>query len=90
MAVDDHGLEALKKSATDIGSNPKVDYALQVMSKELFAIPKGSTCFTVEYPDTVTEIYKYRTSYPAGDVLKTITLHYATSGKKQITGAEVV
>lgn len=30
MAVDDHGLEVLKKSGRDVGGSPKSDYALQV------------------------------------------------------------
>lgn len=30
MAVDDHGLEVLKKAGQDIGAKPKKDYAVQV------------------------------------------------------------
>lgn len=38
MAVDDHGLEVLKKAGFDIGNTPKKDYAIQVRESDLKVI----------------------------------------------------
>lgn len=88
--VDDHGLEVLKKAATNIDPTTKRNYALQVFPVDLFSVPQGATAFTVEYPTNTSEVYKYRTAYPSGTVLKTITIYYATPSKKDIIGGSVV
>lgn len=37
---------------------------------------------TVEYPDSITEVYKYRTGGTGGTIVGTITLVYTNSSKK--------
>lgn len=49
-----------------------------------FDPPTGTDAITVTYPDTVTEVYKYRTGGIAGTVLMTITVTYTTAAKNDV------
>lgn len=56
--------------------------AVRVLALEAFAPPASSDAGTVEYPDSVTEVYKFREGGVSGTVLKTLTLVYTTSTKE--------
>lgn len=89
--VDDHGLEVIKKAAeyTDQSSvNPKKDYYFKMAIFSKMAIPVFADAFTVEYPSNVIEIYKFRQGGKTGAVLKTVTLEYSNSSKKNLISGE--
>ena len=84
MAVEDHGLEVLKKSGEEVTPGSKADYYIKVGLFGSFESPQLANAITGEYPDSVTEIYKYRQGGIAGTVLKTITVVYIDSTKELI------
>lgn len=51
-------------------------------------LPEGANAFTVARPDTVTEVISYRTGGIAGAVVKTVTVIYTDSTKKEIASLE--
>lgn len=54
-----------------------------------FDPPSNADSITAEYPNSVTEIYKYRTGGLVGTVVKTITVVYLDSTKADISSVEV-
>ena len=46
--------------------------------------PLGANAVTMEYPDTVTEVIKYRTGGVAGIVVQTLTMVYSDATKDQL------
>lgn len=85
MAVDDHGLEAIKKSAEPTTTGSKADYYLKVGVFGKSQIPTNADAITAEYPDLVTEVFKYRQGGTSGTVLKTVTIAFTDSTKEFIS-----
>lgn len=73
------------------GLNEGSNVAVRIMStaSEIFKPPLGTDSFTMEYPNGVTEIVKYRTGGISGTVLKTITVIYTNASKNLISSAAV-
>lgn len=89
--VDDHGLEVIKKSAeyTDPTSpTKKKDYYLKVGAFGPFQIPLTADAITASYPDSITEVYEYRSGGVSGTILKTVTVIYTSSSKDLISSVE--
>lgn len=86
MSVDDHGLEAIRKSAIQLVSGSKAEYALRMTSVEAFQVPKDADAFTVELQNSDLDVvYKFRQGGVGGTVLATITLTYATPQTLTVT-----
>lgn len=78
MAVNDHGLEAIRKSAEEVIPGSKADYVLKTIDGgSFFRIPKEAIAFTVELANGGLDVvYKFRSVGIAGPVLTTVTLTY--------------
>ena len=55
-----------------------------------FQPPLGTDAVTVEYPDNVTEIYRFRMGGTAGTILKSVQVIYSNSCKNEMLSAEVL
>lgn len=86
MAVNDHGLEVLKKSGRDLEEDGR-DYALQVYDTKSI-IPHGWDAVTYEYPSATVEVLKYRRGGANGTTLATVTITYMDSTKARIASIE--
>jgi hypothetical protein len=49
-----------------------------------FAPPSNTDSFTVSYPNSVTEVYEFRSGGVTGTIIKSITLIYANSSKQNL------
>lgn len=61
-----------------------------VSAYDRFSPPIGTDTVTVEYPDNVTEIYRFRRNGKLGVILKSVELIYSASDKKELLSVEVV
>lgn len=89
MAVDDHGLEVLKKSGEEVAAGDKSDYFLKVGQIGNFTPPKDADAITVAYPNSTTEVYSYRQGGVTGDVLAVVTVVYTNSSKADLASVVV-
>ncbi len=85
MAVNDHGLEVIRKSAEQVVSGSAADYYLKTSPFGSFQAPSQADAITVEYPNSTTEIYKYRLGGVSGTILMTLTLTYTSSTKENLS-----
>lgn len=89
MAVNDHGLEVLKKSGEDVSSAQNgSDTAIKTLDGGKFSVPKLADAFTRECVGNTVE-YKFRQGGIAGTVLKTVTLYYQTPQDPDFTGGSL-
>lgn len=49
-----------------------------------FGAPANSDAFTITYPTTTTEVYRYYSGGTGGTLLKTVTLTYSSPAKTQL------
>ena len=49
-----------------------------------FKPPIGTDAITVEYPDNITEIYRFRSGGTSGGILASITITYTAANKNFI------
>lgn len=62
---------------------------VQVTGIESFSPPPETDAITTIYPDTVTEVYEYRTGGIAGTILRTVTVVYVDATKAALLNAVV-
>ena len=58
--------------------------------KNQFEPPADADAITVEYPDSVTEIFRYRSGGTSGTVIKSVQVIYQASNKKNLLSVEVL
>lgn len=68
-----------KASITTVDAKNGLD--VNVINFPSFEPPHAADAFTVDYPDTVTEIYKFRSGGTGGTVLTTVTVIYTNATK---------
>jgi len=86
MAVNDHGLEVLKKSGEQVTPGDGTDLLIKVSDKSNpFAAPREADAFTRECLGNDV-IYKFRQGGLTGTVLKTLTLKFQTPQDPDLTG----
>lgn len=54
-----------------------------------FSPPSSSDAFTVSYPNSVTEVYEFRTGGVGGTIIKTVTLIYSSASKQNLLSGVV-
>lgn len=59
-------------------------------TQSLFAPPPGTDSGTVTYPDTVTEVYAFRSGGITGTILRTLTLIYTNDTKERLASWSAV
>jgi hypothetical protein len=77
MAVDDHGLEVLKKAGEQLIPGDKSNYYIKTSEINPFGVPNGADAFSRECIGN-NVVYKFRSGGIAGTILKTVTLYYTT------------
>lgn len=55
-----------------------------------FSPSKDTDAITVEYPNTTTEVYRYRQGGTGGTILNSVTVIYTASSKKDLLSVVVV
>lgn len=85
MVVDDSGLEALRKAADQVTPGSAADYYIKTRSTGLNIAPALANAATVEYPSATSEVIKYRSGGISGTILKTVTVTYTDSTKRDIS-----
>jgi hypothetical protein len=83
MSVDDHGLEAIRKSAVD-PAGTKVNYALQVKSLGQL-VNVAYDYISLNLFSATTEIYTYKSGGSGGTTVATVTVIYTSSAKTDIS-----
>jgi len=85
MAVDDHGLEAIRKSAEEVTSGSKADYYLKVSSIFSGSILEGVIWdYTAQTQAATTDTWVFRTGGAGGTITATIVITYTSSAKAVI------
>lgn len=75
---------AILKAMTDISGDAHQEYAMQIQPNN--ALVKVAYDAVVETePDTVTEVYTFKTGGASGTTVATVTLTYADSTKARLT-----
>lgn len=83
MSVQDHGLEAIRKSTVAITT---AEYQLRtVMSSSLVNVAYDA--FAVTYPSATQEVYTFKSGGLAGTTVKTVTINYTDATKAFILNA---
>lgn len=83
MAVDDHGLEVLRKSGVPVDGVDGSNLAIQTKLINTM-VNVAYDAVTVAYPDTVTEAYSFRSGGLSGSVEAVITLVYTDATKTNL------
>lgn len=89
MAVNDHGLEVLKKSGELVTPGDLSNQFIKVGQIGNFVPPKNADAITATYPNSTTEIYSYRQGGVSGTVLATVTVVYTNASKADILSVVV-
>lgn len=84
MAVEDHGLEVLKKTGEEVTSGDKSDYYLKVDNLSNLLSGLAYDAGAVTYPSTTQEVYTFRTGGISGTIVATVTLNYVDATKKDL------
>jgi hypothetical protein len=87
MAVDDHGLEVLRKSGVPVDGVDNSNLAIQTKLINSM-VNVAYDAVTVTYPDTVTEVFTFRSGGIAGAVEAIITLIYTDATKADLESVE--
>lgn len=85
MAVDDHGLEVLKKSGEEVVAGSKANYYIKVGLFGGSLAPVNTDAIVATYPSSTVEVYTFKQGGVSGTTLKTVTVTYTTSSKKLIS-----
>lgn len=89
MSVDDHGLEAIRKSAVEITPGSKAEYRLRTQPFEgAFQPPAETDAIVVTYPSSTVEVYTFKSGGVSGTTLQTLTVTYTTAIKDLISTVE--
>ena len=82
MAVDDHGIEVLKKAGEEVTAGDKSDYYIK--TKGVGALVDGVDYDTVTatYPTTSSEVYTYTLS---AATIRVVTVTYTDTTKEVLT-----
>lgn len=86
MAVNDHGLEVLKKSGELVNPTSPADMYLKVLEAGARSVPPLADAVSAEYPNSTTEVFKYRQGGLSGTVLRTVTITYTDASKETLSG----
>lgn len=70
-------------------NNEKTVPVYPIGSGNPFTPPIDSDAITVEYPSNTVEIYRYRQGGVSGTILKTVTVTYLTSNKKDLSSVVI-
>lgn len=83
MAIDDYGIEALKKSAELVDSSSLADTYFKVWDNWIFQ--KVGRNIQVAYPSATTETYTFRQD---STTLYVLTITYTSSAKTDLSSVE--
>lgn len=89
MAVNDHGLEVLKKSGELVTPGNPSNQFIKVGQIGNFVPPKDADAITAAYPNATTEVYSYRQGGASGTVLATVTVVYTNASKADLASVVV-
>lgn len=90
MSVNDHGLEAIRKSASEVTSGNKSEYKLRTYNVAGL-LSETYDYFSVAYPSATQEVYTFKTGGSGGTLVATLTLNYTDSTKNFLSnGTKVV
>lgn len=79
---------AIRTVLTDeLGNLHGSDNPVPVTSIGAFTPPEAADTITAEYPDTITEIYRYRNGGTGGSILMSVTVTYTDTSKDFIQSA---
>ena len=81
MAVNDHGIEVLKKSGEEITPGDKSDYYIKTKGVGSLVLGTDYDTITATYPTDTTEVYTYTLS---AVTVQIITVTYTTSSKDDV------
>lgn len=86
MAVDDHGIEAIRKAAEQVVPGQKGDYYLKTASAQLAGvfIQVAFDAVTVAQTSATVETFSYRTGGASGTVVATVAVTYADSTRTNL------
>ena len=77
MSVQDHGLEAIRKSTVSITS---AEYQIRTLLNSSL-VNVAYDYVAVTYPTTTQEVYTFKTGGSGGTTVATITVNYTTTAK---------
>jgi hypothetical protein len=81
LALDDLELDKFDTNSSN-------ETVVRIVEAAGLSAPASANSGTIEYPNSTTEIIKFRSGGIAGTVLKTLTLYYSDSTKTELTGWE--
>lgn len=87
MSVNDHGLEAIRKSASEVTSGDKSEYKLKTFNVSGM-LSETYDYVSVAYPSATQEIYTFKIGGSGGTTVATITINYTDSTKNYLSSAE--
>lgn len=70
-------------------NNKNGEKGLAVIDIGNFQIPALADAITVEYPSNTVEVYNYRQGGLTGAILRTVTVTYVSSNKRDLLSVEV-
>jgi len=80
MSVRDHGLEASRKSATQVVSGANDEFKLRTFNESAL-VKESFDYIKCVYTDSVTETYTYRNGGASGTIVAVLTVVYTDSTK---------
>jgi hypothetical protein len=92
MAVDDHGIEVLKKAGEEVTPGDKSNYYIKVndIYREGIIANIPFDAVSVTYPNSTTEVYSFKTGGLSGSVVATVEVIFTDSSKVDLLSAERV
>lgn len=87
MSVNDHGLEAIRKSASEVTSGDKSEYKLRTYNVAGL-LSETYDYVSASYPSATQEIYTFKIGGSGGTTVATITINYTDSTKNYLSSAE--
>lgn len=85
MSVDDHGLEAIRKSAAQVTSGDKSEYKLRTYDVGGLLAGISYDYVSASYPSATQEIYVFKTGGSSGTTVATVTINYTDSTKDNLS-----
>lgn len=91
MAVNEvQGIDVLKKAAEEVVTGNPSDLYLKTKTLQGLIGDLTFDSITVEYPNAVTEIYRYRQGGLTGSIISSITVVYTDDSKEFLQSTERV
>lgn len=84
MSVEDHGLEAIRKSAHEVTVGNKSEYKLKTFNATGM-ISETYDYVSVNYASATQEIYTFKTGGSGGTTVATVTINYTDSTKANLS-----